>query len=133
MLDGGAGEAGGGDAVLAEHGGVGEGADAEIDEARARFAVGAVEDEDVGRFDVLVQDADAVRGGQGGGGVGDERDALRERDVVEAALVFGPLEQVAVRGEVAFQIERRGVELEFVDVDDVVALAEGAARAGAPG
>ena len=75
VLDGHAREAGARDSVLCEQGGVGEGADAEINEARTGFAAGAVEDEDVRRFDGLVQDADAVRGGERGGGVGDEGDA----------------------------------------------------------
>ena len=100
-----------------------EDADAEIRQARpgsARLAV----DENVGRFDVLVQDADRMRRGDRFRGPRDNIQARAERHLVDASLRGGPIGEIARLGEIALEIVRRLVELDFVQLCDVGPIAQ---------
>ena len=112
--------------------GLGQAAGAEINQADLRRAAIAGGEQDVGRFDVAVQNADLMRGGDGARDAGDQGHALGKRDRGEAALLGRPGRQVEA-AERTFDIPGSGLEIPLDGADQIGTLAEGGGQNTAEG
>src|SRR5262245_56153795 len=99
-------------------------ADAEVGEASLKRAIAVFVDEDVGGFDVLVDDADGMSGSEGIGDLGDEIETGFQRDGTDASAAGGPDVQAAAGGVFHFEEKGRLVEADFVKFGNVFALSE---------
>ncbi len=103
---------------------VGDQPDAEVGHPDPGSPVGVLLHEDVARLDVLVQDADGVRRGDGVGDLGGELEAGRHRDLLEASARLDPLRQVAALRVLELEEVGRLVEVPVEDARDVLPVAE---------
>lgn len=98
--------------------------DPEITDPHPGSLVGLEVHQEIGRFDVLVQNTDGVGGGQGLGGLGHQLEALGQRDLGETSLGLGPLDQAAGRGVLGLEEVGGGLEVPVEEVNDIRSLPE---------